>query len=145
MGTISLYFPIQPCDTLHMMRYTVLGNTDEHTECDCCGRADLKATVALFDNEAGKEVFFGCVCASRAIGVPALKVRQEAKLADKIKAAKRNAEWQATNKADENLWQAFLDKKAGPRIQWKFERFHQIEKLGGPIAARKMFLESTKG
>ena len=46
------------------MKYTVLGITDERTSCDCCGRIDLKKTVAMNDNETGEIVYFGTSCAT---------------------------------------------------------------------------------
>lgn len=52
-------------------RYTAVGTTDENTQCDCCGRTNLKMTVVLRDNgEAnfGEHVFFGRTCAARATG-----------------------------------------------------------------------------
>lgn len=50
----------------------VLGITDERTECDCCGKANLKCTVAIEDtdndgNGTGNIAYFGRDCASRKI------------------------------------------------------------------------------
>lgn len=50
----------------------VLGITDERTECDCCGKVNLKCTVAIESTDAdgngtGSIVYFGRDCASRAI------------------------------------------------------------------------------
>lgn len=44
----------------------ILGITDEFTTCDCCGKSNLKCTVAL-ENEAGDTVYYGRTCAARAI------------------------------------------------------------------------------
>lgn len=49
------------------MIYKLLGNTDEVTTCDQCGRAELKGTVELED-EFGNVVHFGSVCAAVALG-----------------------------------------------------------------------------
>jgi hypothetical protein len=72
--------------------YRVLGTTDDVTTCECCGRADLKGTVALqwtLDGEdVGGPVFFGCVCAARAVGEPAKAIKAAAKSADDEKAAR---------------------------------------------------------
>jgi len=48
----------------------ILGITDDRTECDCCGKAGLKCTVALehVDSEGngtGEIVYFGRDCAAR--------------------------------------------------------------------------------
>ena len=49
------------------MTYTAVGTTDENTTCDCCGRANLKMTVVLKD-EDDEFYFFGRSCAARATG-----------------------------------------------------------------------------
>lgn len=46
------------------MTFTVLGTCDNVTTCDCCGRADLKRTVALDDGEG--VTYYGTACASKA-------------------------------------------------------------------------------
>ncbi len=71
--------------------YRVLGTTDDVTTCECCGRKELKGTVALqwtLDGEAvGNPVFFGCVCAARAVGESAKTIKAAVKSADDEKAA----------------------------------------------------------
>jgi hypothetical protein len=47
-------------------RYRILGTCDDVTTCDCCGRTNLKRTVALLVNDFPK--FFGSTCAARAMG-----------------------------------------------------------------------------
>lgn len=49
------------------MNYEAVGVTDERTECDCCGKINLKKTVVL-RNEDGEFSFFGTTCAARALG-----------------------------------------------------------------------------
>jgi len=44
-----------------------LGITDEVTTCECCGKSNLKRTVAL-DNGGGV-VYYGTSCAARALGM----------------------------------------------------------------------------
>lgn len=45
----------------------MIGSNDEQTTCDHCGRANLKLTVVLED-EDGNQVRYGTACAARAIG-----------------------------------------------------------------------------
>lgn len=50
----------------------ILGTTDERTECECCGKTNLKCTVAIEaldadGNGTGSISYFGRDCASRAI------------------------------------------------------------------------------
>ena len=60
---------------------TFLGWTDENTTCDLCGKADLKSTAALEID--GAVVYYGCVCAARALSgkvtgkISAAQVRRE--------------------------------------------------------------------
>lgn len=48
-------------------KYHILGTSDDVTECDNCGRSDLKSTVALEDAE-GNVRYCGSECASRLAG-----------------------------------------------------------------------------
>jgi hypothetical protein len=53
-------------------KFTVLGTTDSVCKCECCGRTDLKKTVALGHvdvdgNWTGDVSYFGTTCAARAI------------------------------------------------------------------------------
>jgi recombinational DNA repair protein (RecF pathway) len=113
----------------------MLGTTDEVTTCDCCGRKDLKDTVA-FEREDGQVVYFGCVCAARALRSTAKDIRSSARAADKAKA---DAEKEARDKAwrgEDALWQAFLDSKAPAQIG---NRFLQLQALGGYAVANAAF------
>lgn len=47
--------------------FTFQGITDERHECDCCGKAGLKRTVALRPVEGGEVVFYGTTCAALAL------------------------------------------------------------------------------
>lgn len=45
--------------------------------CDCCDRANLKATVLMVDNETGAEFNFGRVCAARNSGKTSQQLNRE--------------------------------------------------------------------
>lgn len=52
--------------------YKALGISEEFTECQCCGKPNLKKTVALQwldedGNEDGPVLYFGTTCATRAV------------------------------------------------------------------------------
>lgn len=47
--------------------YTLAGITDERTDCDCCGRSNLKRTMVLKPTDGGDFVFFGTGCGSKAL------------------------------------------------------------------------------
>ena len=97
-------------------RYSYLGTTEEHTTCDCCGKSDLKNTVGIHDLETGEDVFFGVVCAARALNTQAVDVRRGAAAADKSKraaeAAARRAEFEARQYAK---MQAAMSQRGGGR------------------------------
>lgn len=48
-------------------KYTILGTSDEVTTCDCCGKKNLRSTVALEATDGSGDVHFGRVCAARAL------------------------------------------------------------------------------
>ena len=57
-----------------MSEYRYLGVTDECTDCELCGKPNLKSTVVLQPidddgNRDGDPVYFGSTCAARALAV----------------------------------------------------------------------------
>lgn len=46
--------------------YKMLGISDK-PECDCCGKKNLKSSVALENQQSGEIVYFGVDCASKAL------------------------------------------------------------------------------
>jgi ABC-type oligopeptide transport system ATPase subunit len=44
----------------------IVGLTDEITSCECCGKSNLKCTVALEDTTFGGITFYGRDCAAKA-------------------------------------------------------------------------------
>lgn len=55
-----------------MAAFKILGITDERTECECCGKTNLKCTVALEftdaeGNATGDVTYYGRDCAAKAI------------------------------------------------------------------------------
>jgi hypothetical protein len=48
------------------MPFKLLGITEEFSTCDCCGKKNLKCTVAL-ENEEGDIVYYGRDCAGAAL------------------------------------------------------------------------------
>ena len=59
--------------------YTFKTVTDSVTDCDCCGRSELKRTMVLIDNESGDAKYFGTVCGARALGWSEKKATKKAK------------------------------------------------------------------
>lgn len=120
------------------MRY--LGTDDSVTVCDCCGRKDLKSTVAI-ETDAGEVVHYGAVCASRALKVGVKVVKEETKAADKAKAEAKEAALKVQREIEFKRWTDFLDKHAPNLVDaWgKSSIIEQIKFLGGFAKARELF------
>jgi hypothetical protein len=62
--------------------YRIIGATDDVTDCQCCGRAGLKRTIALIvldaDGNDDTITYYGTACAARAMGRKTTAVRNEA-------------------------------------------------------------------
>lgn len=65
--------------------HTIIGSTDERTECECCGRTGLKRTIVIRETTADESrvVYYGTECAARAAGRTAAGIRREALAADR--------------------------------------------------------------
>ena len=76
--------------------FRVLGTTDEVTECEHCGRVDLKGTIRLgyldADGNVESTTYFGAVCGARAAGWTTKEIRKQATAANR---AAREAAWEA--------------------------------------------------
>lgn len=110
-----------------------LGNSDDVTTCECCGRTNLKSTVALSIDD-GEAVYFGVTCAARALAMDAALVRKASKAADDEKYRAEQAARRAKAEAEFALWDAFL--KAHGTGDCVFTR---IQSLGGYPAAKALF------
>lgn len=49
-----------------MIKFKMLGISDK-TECDCCGKKNLKSSISLENMMSGEIVYFGVDCASKAL------------------------------------------------------------------------------
>ncbi len=103
-----------------------LGTTDEVSTCDCCGKTNLKSTVAV-SVDGGETQYYGVVCAARALGRSAKEVKAGAKKADDDKAAREAAAQREADRARDARWQAFLDARVP---QHKGNRLEQVLALG---------------
>lgn len=61
-----------------MAGWQVIGITDERTECEVCGRVELKSTL-LLELEDGSQLYAGSSCGARKVGVTAADMRAAAK------------------------------------------------------------------
>lgn len=117
-----------------------LGTDDSVNACDCCGRVDLKATVA-FETELGEVVYFGVVCAARAMARNAAEIRRMAKNADNSKAEAVAAKAAAEAKAAMGRWVNHLVSLTGGVKDYagQWDVFAMVRKAGGMTAARVGF------
>ncbi len=125
-----------------MANVPFLGTTDEVSTCDCCGKTNLKSTLAL-SVDGGEAVYYGVVCAARAIGRSEKEVRSGARAADKAKAkaaaeAERKAHYEAFV-AQRARWQAWLQANGTGRDDYEREA-----SLGGYATAWRAFLSADR-
>ena len=124
-----------------MRQFQFLGTTDEHTSCDCCGKKNLKSTVAIRNLETGEDVFFGVTCAARALKLQVAEVRKGAADADRAEADRREAVRRAAAEAESVRWNAFLMRATGGINDWSGKpcTFLMVQSLGGFTAARARY------
>ena len=122
-----------------MKRYTYLGTSDEVTTCDCCGKSDLKSTVAISADEQGETLYFGSTCAARALKVQVAEVKRGTAAADRAKEEARRAAQDALHRAEMARWTAYLVEKSGGIYDFMGapDIFKMIQSLGGFKAARE--------
>lgn len=117
-----------------------LGTDDSVNTCDCCGKTNLKATVA-FETESGDVVHYGVVCAARAMGKDAKAVQSETRTADNAKReAAREAAEQA-HQASMKRWVAHLVSLTGGLFYCNGEPdiCRMLQAAGGYAEAEKSF------
>ena len=118
-----------------------LGTDDSVNSCDCCGRNNLKATVA-FETESGDVVHFGVVCAAKASGKSSVSIRAEARVADDAKASAARIESDKKQMERMAKWEAYLIKATGGIFDGKVpDVFRMIQALGGDGKALEGFNE----
>jgi hypothetical protein len=115
-----------------------LGTTDEVTVCDCCGKANLKSTVAISIDE-GEPVYFGVTCAARALKTGVSEVKRGTAAADREREEQARIARQAAEAAKSAPWFAFLAAHGTGD-----NNFSRIESLGGYAAAKARF-EAEQG
>lgn len=57
-----------------MSGWQIIGITDERTECEVCGKIELRSTV-LLELEDGSQIYAGTTCAARKVRVTTGKMR----------------------------------------------------------------------
>ena len=75
-----------------MTTYKTLAIVDDVHACDCCGKTDLKSTVAM-ERDDGEVLYFGSVCATRHSGRDSTTIKKEAREAYAAKTAAARAEF----------------------------------------------------
>lgn len=78
-----------------MATYTTLAIVDDVNTCDCCGKSNLKSTVAM-ERDDGEVLHFGSVCATRHSGRDSKAIASEAVAALELKQATARREFNAS-------------------------------------------------
>jgi hypothetical protein len=116
-----------------------LGTDDSVNSCDCCGRSELKATVA-FETESGEVVYFGVVCAAKASGKSSAWIRSEAKVADDAKVSAARIAAEKEHAVRQEKWVAYLINATGGIFNGSVpDVFRMIQALGGYQKATQGF------
>lgn len=106
--------------------------TDDINTCDCCGRAGLKATVAMQLSDGGI-LYYGRTCAARNSGKSQKQLRQEIYLEE---AAKRSsADWEYRTSDECRSLRIFLSVAAGEPKGWMADHENRLREAA--IAAKK--------
>jgi hypothetical protein len=104
--------------TTDTLTYQARGTTDEITQCEICGKPELKGTVrlALVDPDGGvvDEVYAGVVCAARRAGRKAADIRTEAARADRAHDEAVREAFRAWDDAQSSWFCAERDAALGP-------------------------------
>lgn len=104
----------------------LLGITDQFNTCDCCGKTDLKCTVA-FQQEDGSIVYYGRICATRWYSKPQKEINKELKSIREQANKKANELWRIDplRKEMEDL---LIRLNNGPKISFE-DRMNQVRPL----------------
>jgi hypothetical protein len=78
-----------------MATFITLAIVDDVHSCDCCGKSNLKSTVAM-ERDDGAIVHFGSICATRHAGRAAAVIRREAASMAAQKQAAADLEFRAS-------------------------------------------------
>lgn len=78
-----------------MVTYRTLAIVDDVNTCDCCGKSNLKSTVAM-ERDDGEVLHFGSICATRHSGRAAKTIKAEAVSITAAKQAAADSEFRAT-------------------------------------------------
>ena len=78
-----------------MATYRTLAIVDDVNTCDCCGKSNLKSTVAM-ERDDGEMLHFGSICATRHSGRAAKTIKSEALAIAAAKQAAADREFRAT-------------------------------------------------
>jgi hypothetical protein len=113
-----------------------LGTTEEVTVCGCCGKENLKKTVAVSIDDTDP-VFYGTDCAAQALKMGVKEVRRATRKADNDKADAKAQAVAIANQEEYQLFQSYLDVKV-PSM--KGARFLQLQLLGGYQVAHASYL-----
>lgn len=105
-----------------------LGITEEFTTCDCCGKSNLKCTVA-FERNDGEVVHYGRTCAARNTGKPLAKWQGEHRKEQEVRAQK--------------VWQEFRASAESIAYEAKLAEGHRLGLAGKPDGSFYNFVKDA--
>lgn len=72
--------PTKTRNDYSLKKFKVMGYNDDFTQCECCGKSDLKGTVHILDLENGIVLHFGTTCAAKADKYDSLEAAEKARV-----------------------------------------------------------------
>ncbi|MFD8315939.1 hypothetical protein [Kitasatospora purpeofusca] len=104
-----------------MKAFRIKGSTSDVTECDLCGRVELRGTVVMVDLDAdgveGEVHYFGTSCAAKAAGWTQRDVKALVKVAN-----------DAERERQEAIRRAKADAETAEYTAWRLRRFGTVDK-----------------
>jgi hypothetical protein len=118
--------------------HKIIGTTQDVTDCECCGRTDLKKTVivAILDADGNTTgvAHYGTVCAAHATKRTAKQITNEANAADAAQRAAKERERAERSDREYRAYMAWLTNTTGIADQWAAQL-----SIGGPLAAHRLY------
>ena len=118
--------------------HKIIGTTQDITDCECCGRTNLKKTVivAVLDADGNTDsiAYYGTVCAAKATKRTVKQITDEVSAADAARRATAQAQAAERSAREYRAYMAWLTNITGIADQWKAQ-----QSLGGAPVAHRMY------
>lgn len=108
------------------------GMNDEQTECDACGRMELRGTVVVVDEDGNEVGRYGTTCASRVLGVKWTRTQ-----VNTVEMGRRQAVVNTIQQARKSLAQGDAAAAAWWLRELRFYSIHRADEVAAVAALRE--------